>query len=120
MFTEWLKENTSLLTSLGAAGGLGTPTIWAIQTNVTDDSSRLPWSLVALFVILLLTGGLVTLPQHKRELKRATEPFDKLFPLVEHLADNQETIIKALEDVKAIALSKTPPPRPNPRRPGAR
>ena len=109
---SWLRENSSQLLPLGLAGGIGTPTVFAIADKVQGPEA-LPWSLVALFVILLLTGALVTLPQHKREIKQVTDITDRLFGQVDKLIENDSVIIKALEDIKA----GSPGPRA-PRRPG--
>lgn len=100
LFTEWMRANVPLLTSLGAAGGLSTPTVWAIQANVEGETA-LPWSLVAIFVILVLTNGLITLPAHKRELKRQDAVMDRILAQQDKFIDNHAVIIKALEDIQA-------------------
>lgn len=115
VYTEWLRANLSQLLPLGWAGGIGTPTVWAIATNVNGPEA-LPWSLVALFVILLLTGALVTLPQHKRELRQVTDITDRMFDQVERLIENDAVMIKALEDIKAGPNGPSWTVHPGPRR----
>jgi hypothetical protein len=107
---EWLRANYGSLLPFGIAGGVGTPTVIAI-TNDIQGPERLPWSLVAAFVILLLTGALVTLPQHKRELKQLTDINDRMFDQIEQLIENDSVIMKALEDIKA-GPSRWGPPAP--------
>jgi hypothetical protein len=100
VFTEWLRANISSFLPFGIAGGVGAPTIIAI-TNSVQGPEGLLLSIVSLVVILLLTGALVPLPQHKRELKQLAEINDRMFNQVERLIENDSVIMKALEDIKA-------------------
>lgn len=100
MILDWLRSNVPILTSVGIAGGASTPTVWAIQANL-DGPEALPWSLVAVFVICLLTGALITLPQHKRELKREAAINERLLLQNEKFIDNFAVIIKLLEDIQS-------------------
>lgn len=113
MDVELLKQ----LIPFGIAGGVSAPTVFAINQAVQGPEA-LPWSICAVTVIMLLTGGLITLPQHKRELKQVTDINDRMFDQVEQLIENDTVIIKALEDIKAgtLAYSRAASRRPGDRR----